>query len=113
MSIERLEFSLAKAEYLFNHSTAPGAGGDKQKFWHKVLGFENPEAIREAILANVTVDLLELREPNDYGERYQATVLIEGASGVIWRVRTGWIVLNGEDAARFVTAVPERFGRQK
>lgn len=32
MSIDRLEFSLAKAEYLFNHSTAPGEGGDKQNF---------------------------------------------------------------------------------
>jgi hypothetical protein len=45
MSIDRLEFSLAKAEYLFNHSTAPGEGGDKQKFWREILGFENPEAI--------------------------------------------------------------------
>ena len=113
MSIDRLEFSLAKAEYLFNHSTAPGEGGDKQKFWREVLGFDNPEAIREAILANVTVDLLEPREANDYGKRYQVTVLIEGASGVTWRVRTGWIVLTGEDIARFVTAVPERFGRQQ
>ncbi|MDX2240482.1 MAG: hypothetical protein NW224_07355 [Leptolyngbyaceae cyanobacterium bins.302] len=49
--------------------------------------------------------------PNDYGERYQAIVLIQGLSGVSWRVRTGWIVLSGEDVARFVTAVPERFGR--
>lgn len=113
MNIDRLEFSLAKAEYLFNHSTAPGEGGDKQKFWHEVLGFSNPEAIREALLANVSVDLLEPKEPNDYGERYQATVLIEGPSGVAWRVRTGWIVLTGEDVARFITAVPERFGRQQ
>jgi hypothetical protein len=112
MNIDRLEFSLAKAEYLFNHSTAPGEGGDKQKFWREVLGFEDPEAIREAILASVTVDLLEPRELNDYGARYQATMLIEGPSGVNWRIRTGWIVLTGEDVARFVTAVPERFGRQ-
>ncbi|NJL84383.1 MAG: hypothetical protein HC890_18300 [Chloroflexaceae bacterium] len=24
---------MAKAEYLFNHTTPAGAGGDKQKFW--------------------------------------------------------------------------------
>ncbi|MDX2240481.1 MAG: hypothetical protein NW224_07350 [Leptolyngbyaceae cyanobacterium bins.302] len=59
MSVKRLEFSLAKAEYLFNHSTAPGEGGDKQKFWREILGFDSPEAIREAILAGVTVDSLE------------------------------------------------------
>lgn len=112
MSFDRLEFSLAKAEYLFNHSTNPGEGGDKQKFWRGVLGFESPEAIREAILANVSVDLLEPKEPNDYGDRYQATVVIVGKSGVAWRIKTAWIVLTGEDIARFVTAVPERFGRQ-
>lgn len=113
MSIDRLDFSLAKAEYLLNHSTAPGEGGDKQKFWREILGFSNPEVIRAAILATVTVDLLQLGEPNDYGERYQATVLIQGLSGVAWRVKTVWIVLTGEDIARFVTAIPERFGRQQ
>lgn len=113
MSVDRLEFPLAKAEYLFNHTTAPGEGGDKQKFWRTVLGFESPEAIRESILATVTIDSLEPKEPNDYGEKYQVTVLIEGPSSVAWRIRTGWIVLTGENVARFVTAVPERFGRQQ
>lgn len=113
MTIDRLEFPLAKAEYLFNHATSSGEGGDKQKFWRTVLGFESPETIREAILAKVTIDGLEPRGANNYGEKYQTTVLIEGPSGVAWRIRTGWIVLTGEDVARFVTAVPERFGRQQ
>ena len=111
MTIDRLEFPLAKAEYLFNHSTIPGQGGDKQRFWRTVLGFESPEAIREAILSKVTIDQLEPQSPNQYGDRYQVTILAEGPSGISWWVRTGWIVLRGEQIARFVTAFPERLGR--
>jgi len=32
MGIGRLEFPLAKAEYLLSYSTEPGEGGDKHKF---------------------------------------------------------------------------------
>jgi hypothetical protein len=112
MSIDRLELSLEKAGYLFNYTTSSGKGGDKQKFWRAIMGFDSPEAIRAAILANVTIDDLEPNEPSTYGERYQAVILIEGPSGIARYVRTGWIVLAGEDVARFVTAVPERSRRQ-
>ena len=37
----------------------PGVGGDKRKFWRDVMGFKSPEAIREAILAKVSLKLLE------------------------------------------------------
>ncbi len=104
---------LAKAEYLFNHQTDLRQGGDKQKIWRTVLGFESPEAIREAISSKVVIDQLEPQSPNQYGDRYQATILIEAPSGISWLVRTGWIVLVGEDIARFVTAFPERLGRQQ
>lgn len=109
----RLEFPIAKAEYLLNHTTEPGEGGDKRKFWHEVMGFQSAEAIREAVLAEVSLDSLEPQGQNAYGERYQAVILITGPSRVSWLIRTGWIVLFGEDVARFVTAVPERFGRQQ
>jgi hypothetical protein len=107
-----LELPINKAVYLFSRETEPGQGGDKQKFWRQVLGFESPEAIREAILARVTTDMLEAQGQNEYGHRFQAVVLITGPSGVSWRVRTGWIVRFGENIARFVTAIPERSGRQ-
>ena len=112
MAIDQLEFPLAKAEYLFNHSTASGKGGDKQRFWRKIMGFSSPKSLREAILANVTLDQLEPKSPNQYGDRYQAVILIRASSGVTWHIKTIWIVLTGENVARFVTAVPERFGRQ-
>jgi hypothetical protein len=52
-SPSRFEFPIAKAQYLFNRATEPGVGGDKRKFWRDVMGFESPEAIREAILAQI------------------------------------------------------------
>ncbi|WP_219898725.1 hypothetical protein [Phormidesmis priestleyi] len=48
-----LVFPIEKAIYLFTRETKPMEGGDKQKFWREVMGFESPEAIREAILAKV------------------------------------------------------------
>ncbi|MBW4583071.1 MAG: hypothetical protein KME42_26180 [Tildeniella nuda ZEHNDER 1965/U140] len=111
MTPTQLEFPLRKAEYLFSYATEAGTGGDKQKFWRAIMGFESPEQIRATILAAVSVDLLQLQGQNEYGDRYQMTVTITDSSGVLRRIRTGWIVLTGENVARFVTAVPERLGR--
>jgi hypothetical protein len=108
-----LEFPIAKAEYLLNHTTATGEGGDKRKFWHEVMGFQSSEDIRKAILTSVSLDMLQPQGQNAYGDRFSAVILVTGTSGISWQIRTGWIVLFDESVARFVTAVPERFGRQQ
>jgi hypothetical protein len=108
----QLEFPLAKAEYLLSYTTASGEGGDKRKFWHEILGFQSAETIRAEILAKVAPELLQLQGQNPYGTRYAATILIASPSGISWQIRTAWIVLQGQAIARFVTAVPERQGRQ-
>jgi hypothetical protein len=107
-----LEFPIRKAEYLLNYAAQPGEGRDKQKFWREVMGFETATDIQEAVLEKVSVDLLQHQGQNDYGDRYQAVVLIEGPSGVSRWVKTVWIVLFDEDIARFVTATPQRSRRQ-
>ena len=104
----RFDFPIAKAQYLFNRATEPGKGGDKRKFWRDVMGFESPEAIREAILAEVSLDMLQPQSQNEQGELYRAYIQVTGASGISRRIRTVWIVLFDEDVARFVTAVPDR-----
>ncbi|NJM59035.1 MAG: hypothetical protein HC849_00630 [Oscillatoriales cyanobacterium RU_3_3] len=109
----RFEFPIAKAQYLFSSATKAGVGGDQQKFWQEVMGFESPEAIREAIIGQMSLELLQPVGQNNYGERYQAIILITGRSGVSFQIRTGWIVLFGEDIARFVTAFSQRFRRQQ
>ena len=109
---DRLEFSLAKAMYLFSYTTAAGEGGDKRKFWRDIMGFQSAAAIREAILAQLSVELLQPQDQNLYGERYQAPLLLTGPSGVTQEIQTGWIVLFNEEIARFV-AYPKRSRRQQ
>jgi hypothetical protein len=109
-SVTRFEFPLAKANYLLNYGADPGRGGDKRKFWREVMGFEDPETIQEAILAKVSLEMLQLQDTTDYGDRYRAYIEIVGLSGESRRIRTVWIVLTGEDIVRFVTAVPDRLG---
>ncbi len=77
------------------------------------MGFESAAAIRLAILSEIYLELLEASGQNDYGERYQAVITITRFSGGYWQIITVWIVLFGEDIARFVTAVPQGFGRQQ
>lgn len=109
----RLELSMAKAQYLLNYAAESGEGGDKRKFWREVMGFESPEAVREAILAAVSVDMLQPQSQNAQGELYRAYIQLTGSSGLSRRIRTVWIVLYNEDVAKFVTAVPDRFGGLK
>ncbi len=74
------------------------------------MGFKSPEAIREAILAEVSLDILQPQSQNEQGEIYRAYIQVTSASGISRRIRTVWIVLFDEDVARFVTAVPDRLG---
>ncbi len=74
------------------------------------MRFESPEAIREAILAEVSLDMLQPQSQNEQGELYRAYIQVTGGSEICRRIRTVWIVLFDEDVARFVTAVPDRLG---
>lgn len=76
--LRRLEFSLAKAEYLLSHTTESGEGCNKHKFWHELMEFQSAEVIREALLAEVSIDLLQPQGQNVYDQRYQAVILITG-----------------------------------
>lgn len=49
----------------------------------------------------------EVAERTDYGQKYVVHGTIAGTAGRQAKVLTAWIVLNGEDMPRFVTAYPE------
>ncbi len=102
------EFPLAKAEYLLTRKAELGQSGDKQNFWQRILGFTSAADIREAILAVVSADILEAKGSDAYGSRFEASIQITGPNGTTRWVRTAWIVLEGEQVARFVTAFPDR-----
>ena len=106
------EFPIAKAEYLLTRKAEPGQGGDKQNFWQRILGFTSASDIRETILTAVSVDILESKGKSAYGDRFELSIQITGPSGATRQVRTAWIVLEGEQIARFVTAFPDRKRRQ-
>ena len=110
MNIRQLEFSLSKAEYLLNFTTESGKGGDKKIFWRNVMGFSSSEELRAKFLEKVSPELLHYQKQNDFGQIYQAVIMMENLSGVIWKIRSVWIVPFGEDTARFVTAFPEKRG---
>lgn len=82
----RFEFPIAKAQYLFNRATEPGQGGDKRKFWQEVMRFESPQAIREAILAEVSLDMLQPQSQNEQGELYRAYIQVTGGSEICRRI---------------------------
>jgi len=102
------EIPLAKAQYLFYRANSQG--GDKQKFWREILGFISPEEIKEAILKEVSVNLLEYQNENEFGQLYRAYFNITGKSGLTRRIRTVWIVLFNDNTAKLVTAFPDRLG---
>ena len=106
--IEHLDFPLAKAQYLLSYRGEQGKGGDKSRFWQNVMGYDRPEAIRDAILQQITPQDLVFQRQDAYGKRYTAVILIAGQLKRSREILTAWIVLNDENIARFVTAVPQR-----
>lgn len=73
------------------------------------LGFAREEwqALRDQLQSIALQEEAEVGERTDYGQKYIVRGTIVGAAGRPARVLTAWIVLNGEDVPRFVTAYPE------
>jgi hypothetical protein len=110
--IDRLDFPLAKAQYLLSYSGKQGKGGDKSRFWQNVMGYDSTEAIRDTILQKITPQDLVFQRQDAYGDRYTAIVSLTDQREQSREILTAWIVLKGEKIARFVTAVPQRSRRQ-
>jgi hypothetical protein len=102
-----IKFPIAKAEYLLTCIAKPGEGGDKQNYWQNILGFDSAESIRQAILAEVSLDRLQSTGKHPYGDSYIASIQIDTPNGRSKPIKTVWLVRFGENIARFVTAVPE------
>lgn len=49
----------------------------------------------------------EVSERTDYGQKYIVRGTIVGTAGRKAKVLTAWIILQGEEVPRFVTAYPE------
>ncbi|MBO1348379.1 MAG: hypothetical protein EBE86_013750 [Hormoscilla sp. GUM202] len=53
------------------------SGNDKQNYWQNILGFDSAESIRQAILAEVSLDRLQPTGKHPYGDSYVASVQID------------------------------------
>jgi filamentous hemagglutinin len=91
-------------EYALNPDNPKGA--DKAVMFQLYLGFtkDNYEALMAQILDLVLESEAILQRSDEYGQRYQLDLEIQGAEeGKQEIVRTGWIVAPGSNVARLVT----------
>lgn len=82
-------------------------GGSKAIFFRSI-GFNelNMELLREQLLKVVmTCDVQEVKK-SSYGAKYVVDGLIDSPTGRPARIRTVWIIEDGKDIARLVTAHP-------
>ena len=83
MNIHQLEFPLSKAEYLLNFTIESGKGGDKKIFWRNVMGFASSEELRAEFMKKVSPEILYFQKQNNFGQIYQAVIMMASLSGVI------------------------------
>jgi len=98
----RFELPLAKAQSLLSSRYLPRKGGDKQKFWAIITGFTSPAVLRLAILSAMNLAC------NEFDKLDRASIELSSATGVIWQIRTVWIMPFDQPVARFVAAFPDR-----
>jgi len=102
--VDQLEIDVRK---LLKYALSPDADEGKHKavLFKSVLGFtpENYQALLIQIEANCLLIDVIVRSENQYGQRYQVDVLIEGTNGNQAWVRTGWIVARGLRVARLTS----------
>lgn len=91
-------------DYILSESHA--VGRFKAKFF-RALGYERDDwkALKGDILAMLDNEAVE-KERTEYGQKYEVRGAIQGPSGKRADVVSVWIVLDGEDFPRFITAYP-------
>ena len=87
-------------------SEAHPVGRFKTKFFRS-LGFERTDwrALKVEILSMLDNEAKE-KERTEYGQKYEVRSTIQGPSGKRADVVSVWIILEGEDFPRFITAYP-------
>ena len=109
MILPNCEKAYIPSAKLYNYllSTSHSAGKGKAKFFRK-FGFDkyNANALKIGLLSIAQAEEVLNITTTPFGVKY----LIDGSLltplGITINVRTIWIVETGEDAPRFVTAIP-------
>jgi hypothetical protein len=82
-------------------------GRAKARFF-TALGFarEDSPALQQALLGHAAAGEVELGDVTRYGQKYAVRGILQGPAGRSASVVSIWIVLQGEDIPRLVTAYP-------
>jgi hypothetical protein len=82
-------------------------GRSKARFFIS-LGFARHrwQELQQALLDLAQNEEAELGPATKFGQKYVVRGMIQGPTGRTAMVRSAWIILQGEDAPRFVTAYP-------
>ena len=107
--IPNAHFATVDASKIRDYLLSPShpVGRFKSAFFRS-LGYthERPEELDAALRRLVQDAEAELDDRTDHGQKYRVAGTLVGPSGVGATVTTVWIVLNGEQLPRFVTAFP-------
>lgn len=91
-------------DYILSESHA--VGRFKAEFFRSLgYGRNDWRALQEEMFSLLENEAVET-ERNEYGQKYEVRGTIQGPSGKWAEVVSAWIILDGEDFPRFITAYP-------
>ncbi len=108
MKLENIDKALIPSEKLRDYLLSPShpVGRFKSVFFRS-LGYSQSESNQlEADIRKILLNDAEKKEDTPYGKKYIIRGDITGLSKRTAEIVTVWIILNGEDFPRFVTAYP-------
>ncbi len=108
MKLKNIEKALIPSEKLQDYLLSPShpVGRFKSVFFRS-LGYSQSESDQlEADIRKILLNDPEKKEVTPYGKKYIIRGNITGSSKRTAEIVTVWIILNGEDFPRFVTAYP-------
>lgn len=81
-------------------------GKNKAIAFKKALGYDrsNYQELIQQIREKLPSSNAIIKAKDEFGERYQVEMELSGPNGKQARVKTGWIILNGEDTPRLTAA---------
>ena len=110
--------SLIPDEKLIKYALDPSnkRGASKARVFESALGYnlDNADALKTAIYDGLKTADRYYTRTDEYGDRFNATMTLTGPNEKSARVRTGWILKQGDEVFSLTTAfVDDRKGRKK
>jgi hypothetical protein len=110
MTLPNGHLAAIEAEKVRDYLLSPehSVGRFKARFF-SALGYTRNDwpQLQRDLLALARSGAAEPGQPSPYGQKYEVRGRLQTPSGTSVGIVTVWIILNGEESPRFVTAFPE------